>query len=198
MSGHIRRSGLGRRRILAAGVAGAVTAVAPRAIWAAVAAGATPAVAPAHQELLRIVCDLVIPATDTPGAVAAGVPAFVLVGLAHGLAGEHQMEPAGGLALLERLEADLNRRAGGRFTLLSRARQTAILTELDRAAYAQGNDAAEWRLMKSLIMTGYYTSEIGGSKELRYELVPGRWDPDLPLARDNQAWSSDWTAVQFG
>ena len=33
---------------------------------------------------------------------------------------------------------------------------------------------------------------------MRRELVPGRWDPNLPLPAHNRSWSSDWTAVDFG
>ena len=49
----------------------------------------------------------------------------------------------------------------------------------------------------ALILTAYYTSETGGSRELQYELVPGKWEPDLPFVPGSRAWSSDWTAVEF-
>jgi len=52
--------------------------------------------------------------------------------------------------------------------------------------------------VKGLILTGYYTSEVGGARELRYELVPGRYDPKVPITPETRAWSSDWTAVDFG
>ena len=45
---------------------------------------------PPHCRLfMRLVADLVIPTTETPGAGALGVGDFVLVGLAHGLALAH-------------------------------------------------------------------------------------------------------------
>ena len=65
-------------------------------------------------------------------------------------------------------------------------------------AYANGMDGHPWRTIKTLILTGYYTSEVGASQELRFELVPGRWDPALPVTAETRACSSDWTAVDFG
>jgi hypothetical protein len=44
---------------------------------------------------------------------------------------------------------------------------------------------------------GYYTSEIGASQELQYQLVPGRFDPDLPVKPGDRAWSSDWIGQGF-
>ena len=73
-----------------------------------------------------------------------------------------------------------------------------MLAKLDGEAFAEGAQDHPWKVIKGLILTGYYTSEVGGSKELRYELVPGRWDPDLPLKPTDRAFSSDWTAVDFG
>jgi hypothetical protein len=49
-----------------------------------------------------------------------------------------------------------------------------------------------------LILTGYYTSEIGGARELQYELTPGRYDPAVAIRPGERAYSSDWTAVDFG
>ena len=55
----------------------------------------------------------------------------------------------------------------------------------------------QWPRLKGLILIGYYTSEIGASQELRYILVPGHFDPDVPLEPGDRAWSSDWTGVKF-
>ena len=44
---------------------------------------------------------------------------------------------------------------------------------------------------------GYYTSEAGATQELRYTLVPGRWDPDVPLKPGDRGSSSDWVGQTF-
>ena len=162
-----------------------------------------------QRALMREVSQLVIPRTATPGAGDVGTGDFVLLALAHGLEGTRApsasaalppyaryRRPNGSLRHAHWLAAELDRRAGGNF--LGAADRAAILRRLDAEAFAEGEDAHPWRAVKSLILTGYYTSEAGGSQELRYELVPGRWDPDLPATPQTVAYSSDWTAVDFG
>jgi hypothetical protein len=46
-----------------------------------------------------------------------------------------------------------------------------------------------WRTMKELTLVGYYTSEPGATKELRYEATPARYDACVPLAKIGRAWS---------
>ena len=171
-----------------------------------------PAEAPSQtrRDLLREVSQLVIPRTGTPGAGDVGAGDFVLLALAHGL--DNSRAPLGpsttGLVPFQRidgslrhadwLEAELNRRAGGRFLAAAPARRAAALSALDAEAYGEGARDHPWRTIKGLILTGYYTTEVGGAQELRYELAPGRFDPDLPATPQTVAFSSDWTAVDFG
>lgn len=163
-----------------------------------------------QRSLLREVSQLVIPRTDTPGAGDVGTGDFLALALAHGLSGSRapvasaampnlmrHLRPDGSLRHVDWLEHELDRRAGGDF-LAPKADRVRALTALDAEAYAQGADDHPWRTIKTLVLTGYYTSEAGGSRELRYELVPGRWDPDLPATPQTRAFSSDWTAVDFG
>ena len=74
----------------------------------------------------------------------------------------------------------------------------ALYCSVDADAYAPDVREHPWRTLKGLILTGYYTTEVGGAQELQFELVPGRFDPDLPLKPGARAFSSDWTAVDFG
>jgi hypothetical protein len=152
----------------------------------AVASAALP---PRRLMLMRQICGLVIPRSDTAGAGEGGVAEFVLLAADHGLEGAAPDHIAW-------LETALDQAAGGDFTAQPAARQADLLAALDRAAFAAAT--SPWRPIKALILTGYYTSETGASHELHYELVPGRFDPDLPLHPGDRAWSSDWTAVDFG
>lgn len=159
--------------------------------------------------LMREVSQLVIPRSGTPGAGDVGAGDFALLALAHGLDGSRQpaalpampglaqfWRPDGSFRHADWLAHELNWRAGGQF--VRAPDRAAILARLDVEAFADGADAHPWRRIKGLILTGYYTSEIGGSRELRYDLVPGRWDSDIPATAQTVAFSSDWTAVEFG
>lgn len=165
----------------------------------------------AQRTMIRDVAQLVIPRTDTAGAGEAGVGDFVILALALGLENARAQLPAHvspDLAAHRRdddrldhlgwLEAELDRRAGGPWLKRDDGVRTRALTALDDEAYAEGMREHPWRTIKSLILTGYYTTELGGSKELRFELVPGRFDPDVPVTPETRAYSSDWTAVDFG
>ena len=163
-----------------------------------------------QRSLMRAVSQHVIPATDTPGAGDVGVGDFVLLALAHGLEDARRplAETAPAALLAHRradgsidhvawLEAELDRRTGD-FMGAPPEAQLRHLAAIDTEAYAPEQREHPWRTLKSLMLTGYYTSEVGGARELRFEPVPGRYDPDVPVTPATRAYSSDWTAVDFG
>lgn len=47
-----------------------------------------------------------------------------------------------------------------------------------------------FRMMKELALLGFFTSEIGYTKVLRYTEVPGRFDPCLPYKQGEPAWAA--------
>ena len=163
-----------------------------------------------QRAMIRDISQLVIPRTATPGAGDVGVGDFVILALAHGLdksrasiaadavpASLHSYRRSdGSLRHLDWLEAELDRAANGDWMGKPEARRAAILARFDAEAFAAKDHP--WKTVKGLILTGYYTSEIGGAKELRYELTPGRFDPAVPAKSGERAYSSDWTAVDFG
>ncbi|WP_420383443.1 gluconate 2-dehydrogenase subunit 3 family protein [Novosphingobium sp.] len=209
MSGWIRRDFLGGATLFAIAAGIPVTA--------AHAMSPEPGEAPTDRQrrLLREVSDLVIPATHTKGAGELAVGDFVLIALAHGLEGTRQplslyattpgfspfLRSDKSLRHVDWLESVLDQRAHGDFLKRPATERSAILAALDAQAYPPGPPAADpspWCRIKTLILIGYYTTETGGSQELRYEPVPGRFDPDVPVTPGTRAFSNDWTAVDFG
>lgn len=165
-----------------------------------------------QRTMLGKVAELVLPTTDTPGAAAAGVGDFVLLALAHGMLDTRaplardavtsdmatHLRTDGSLRYAQWLEVTLDRAAGGDWLGKPDAVQQATLAALDAAAFAEGADGHPWRKLKGLILTGYYTSEIGGSVELQYAALPGRYDPAVPVTPETRAYSNEWTGVDFG
>ena len=47
-----------------------------------------------------------------------------------------------------------------------------------------------FRMMKELAMVGYFTSEIGYTRAMRYRETPGRFDPCVPHAPGETLWAS--------
>jgi Gluconate 2-dehydrogenase subunit 3 len=46
-----------------------------------------------------------------------------------------------------------------------------------------------FRMMKELAMLGFFTSEIGYTKAMRYQETPGRFDPCVPYTKGEPAWA---------
>ncbi len=142
---------------------------------------------------LDALCDQVIPDTETPGAKAVGVSTWLLVAVQHQLMDMSTEK-------LQRFMQLLNTPTA----FLERASDTQLvdLTQLDNDAFINHSTteiAQHWRALKNLILMGYYSSEVGASQELRYKLVPGHFLPAVEIEDGKtRAWSSDWTAVDFG
>lgn len=132
--------------------------------------------AAAQFALLEAVSDVMIPATDTPGALAAGVPHFVRTMLEEWASSETRMKIA---AVLDEIDKRAWARRGASFSQILPEQRHELLRDFDAAAFVLG-DAAYARL-KFLVLAGYYHSEIGATQELRFEMVPGTWRACLPL-----------------
>jgi hypothetical protein len=118
-------------------------------------------------ETISRLADLVIPETDTPGAVAAGVPAYIdsVVGGNKELQGI--LRP--GLQALDQLSQSQH---GKTFRALTEEQQIAVLTPWADAADKQQRDhegGRFFRAVKNLTADGYYTSHIGLMEELGYK-----------------------------
>jgi hypothetical protein len=186
-----------RRAALGALLAGAVTAGAWTSASAAAAlsaagAAATPQSAGFTKPELRILtmaADVIVPVTDTPGAVAAGVPTFIDALARHWMLPEELAQFRAGLA-------DLDKRAQQRFKRgfapCTPAQAADILQALrasspyegrtfELAARIEDPKAPFYLRLRDLVVLGYFTSEIGSTKELRYVAVPGRFDGDVDV-----------------
>jgi hypothetical protein len=45
-------------------------------------------------------------------------------------------------------------------------------------------------MIKQLTILGYFTSETGATKALRYEAVPGKYDGAYPYKKGDKAWAT--------
>jgi hypothetical protein len=57
------------------------------------------------------------------------------------------------------------------------------------AAITKEPPAHYFRMMKELALLGYFTSEIGYTKAMRYVESPGRFDPCTPYTKGEPAWA---------
>lgn len=134
------------------------------------------ALAAAEFALLETISDVMIPDTDTPGALAAGVPQFLRTMLEEWASSETRAQIAG---VLERIDKRAWVRLGASFAQVLPEQRHELLRDFDAAAFVLGDDA--YSRLKFLVLAGYYHSEIGATQELRFEMVPGTWRACLSL-----------------
>jgi len=145
-------------------------------------AGSSPVFSPEQYALLERVVDVIIPATDTPGALEAGVAEFIRQMLGD-WASSHTRTAM--LGVLEGIEKRAWQEFGAAFLELPAERRLDVMRAVDESSLARQD--RDWRQFKSLVLVGYYHSEIGATQELRYELVPGAWRSCLPLSEVGRA-----------
>lgn len=61
--------------------------------------------------------------------------------------------------------------------------------EKEKVKNFKGSPKHYFTYMKQLSLLGYFTSEIGYTKALRYDAVPGRYDGDVPYTKGEKAWA---------
>jgi Gluconate 2-dehydrogenase subunit 3 len=156
-----------------------------RALHRGLARGAPLRVLDPHQNATVVaLCDTILPATDTPGAVAAQVNEFIDLLLAEWYDAPERDRFLTGLG---GLDARARAAFGKDFVDGTAADRTNLLTALDDET-ARWNASPEatrgpqpfYRQMKWLTLFGYNTSEIGGEQEQHYQIVPGRYVPCAP------------------
>jgi gluconate 2-dehydrogenase gamma chain len=137
---------------------------------------------PEQFALLEQVADVIIPRTDTPGALEAGVPAFIHQMLAEWASPNTRADI---INVLENIERRAWNTFGAAFRELPGERRLEVVRAIDEEGMAREDLA--YGKFKSLVLVGYYHSEIGATQELRYELVPGAWRSCLPLTEVGRA-----------
>lgn len=115
----------------------------------------------AQWPLVSRLTDLIIPPTDTPGAAAAGVPAYIDLVVIE----DPKLQSIFHEGLL-RLEAISQSSFSTSFLQLTQARQVEILQSLSEAP--EPANAEFFRAVKNLTADGYYTSRPGLVEELGY------------------------------
>ena len=146
--------------------------------------------------------DLIIPATDTPGAKGARVNEFIDVILTEWANDKERQDFFNGLADVDKRS---NALFGKNFTDASVEQQTTLLRAIDDAAMAvhsnhrarHGNTIPEdrdkqlqgnfWDVFKGITIHGYYTSEIGFTQEENLQIIPGAYHGCVPLTVEKKA-----------
>ena len=142
---------------------------------------------------LNEVGETILPATTTPGAKAANIGNFMAVMVQDCYTPEDQKVFVKGIA---DVDSASSKKFGKKFMEATPQQRTQLLTDLDneQKAYAKTKKPEEpnhyFRMMKELTLLGFFTSEPGATKALRYIETPGKYDGNLPYKKGDKAWAT--------
>ncbi len=175
-----------RNALLAIGVAGVGLPS-----WDALMAadgGKLPFIGKARFAVLDAVAETIMPRTDTPGARDVLVPKrFDLLMKNWASAGTR----ADFQRVLDMIDLAARQTNPGGIVALGPGQQLEVVSAYDRAKMRD----PVYGKFKALILSLYYISEPGATQELRYEHVPGAWEPSILVTPDTRGYAID---VQFG
>ncbi len=138
---------------------------------------------PAQFAILDAVTETIMPRTDTPGARDVKVAKRLETLMTSWASPQTRTD-------FTRILTEIDTAAKG-IAALSPAKQLEVV-----AAYDKGKAAdPAFRKFKNLVFALYYLSEPGATQELRYEHVPGAWEPSIPVTADTRGYAVD---VNFG
>lgn len=164
-------------------------------------------------DLIGDLADAILPPTSTPGAKEAGVGSFIPV-MVRDCYTEGQQKVF--LDGLNGLDAKAKEIKGKSFAELSLEERTALAAALDKEANEYNTKQNEeqkeaqeknklkqnelyrdveaptphwFTLFKQLTLTGYFNSELGLTKALRYVKIPGKYDGNYPYKKGDKAFA---------
>jgi hypothetical protein len=133
----------------------------------------------AEMDVLRAVVDVILPATDSPSASAAGTHFFIDLAI-----------PACATSTAQKTFRDaLAGMVKSGFAGRPVSEQVAWLKARAAADMPLEYDHSFFRILKDYTLTGFFLSETGATQALAYEKTPGGYWGDLPLAPGQKAWA---------
>ncbi|EMR02372.1 gluconate 2-dehydrogenase subunit 3 family protein [Cesiribacter andamanensis] len=137
--------------------------------------------------LMDEIGETIIPETDTPGAKAVGIGNFMAMMVLDVYTERDQKAFQEGL---DNIRSGFDKEFGHSFMEGSAQERHQYLSRLNDELYAPRKENEQkdqpphpFRMLKELTLLGYFSSEIGSTKALRYIETPGRYDACIPYEK---------------
>jgi len=131
-------------------------------------------------QLLNQVVDIILPRTSTPGGIDVNAPYFIELVVRDCMNAADQQIIKKGLRDLEHAD-------GKKFSSLNADEQNRIVTDIDKNAFKDENNSSWFRILKKLVLIGYFTSWEGMTTALNYVQVPGEYKGSIPYKKGDKA-----------
>ena len=142
---------------------------------------------PLQMQIVKQLADLIIPDTETKGAVKTACHFFVDSHLFHIYSQDVQTACKQVIDNIEKNSITLTQKP---FIELSQTQQIKLLTQLEQQKSPWHNsDYHAFKQIKYLLVFGYFTSQVGATQALKYQAVPGGYKA-IKITKDTPAWGS--------
>lgn len=145
------------------------------------------------EALLDDIADTILPnTTDSPGAKEAGAGAFMMLIVEDCYEEREQKIFVEGL---KKIQTESQTQFNNSFNALNAVQRYELLSVMDKTAAdyesSKETDAPPhyFSLIKQLATFAYFSSEIGMTKALRYNPIPGRFDGCVEYKVGEKAWA---------
>lgn len=138
------------------------------------------------------VAETIIPKTNTPGAKEAQVGAFMDVMVRDCYTKDDQKIFKEGIDKIKKLSKE---RFNKKFIDLQPEQRTELLTAVDNDQKEYHKNKKDdqpnhyFRMMRELTLLGFFTSEPGATKALRYVAIPGKYEACISYTKGEKAWA---------
>jgi gluconate 2-dehydrogenase gamma chain len=151
-------------------------------------------------QLVVALCEIIMPKTETPGAVEAGVPQFIDDMLLSVYTQADKDRVAKGFTAFDE---EAKSAYGDVFAGAKKEDQIALVKKHHDALAGKSGDSSAgwWRAsgggekpfmieMKELILLGFFTSQPGATEVLQYNQAPGPYKGCVPLTEVGKTWAT--------
>ena len=138
--------------------------------------------------LLDEIGEVILPKTElSPGAKDAKIGLFMESIVSHCYSEKEQQIFRNGIKELNQISRE---RYEGDFLELDQKQKYTLIDYLDKKTRDnEGNASLFFPMIKQLTIWGYFTSELGATKALRYNQTPGKFMGCIPYKNGDKAWS---------
>jgi gluconate 2-dehydrogenase gamma chain len=161
-------------------------------------AGVEPSIlTPSQMGVVSVVAEIMIPRTDTPGAIDVGVPGFIDLMLKDIYTQQDRERYLAGLAEFD-AAAHTEHRAEFRalepthqVALVRRFHDAAVIEEQRLTRPGQHHQRPFVLMTKELTLLGFFTSQAGSTQVLQYVAIPGSYHGCIPVERagNGKTWA---------
>lgn len=148
-------------------------------------------------ETVSMILDMILPTTDTPGALDVKADVFIdkVIAQTYDLEGQNNMREA-----ITEFNTDTKETYGAIFINLPEAKRVQVLeaAETSSALFNPGiwgttvgeqAPISFYRTLKSMAIWAYFTSQEIGENVLAYDPIPGIYEPCKPVSEVGNRWS---------